>query len=252
VRVGLDAQLLVVERGTGEYRFRHALIGEVVHGDPLAPQRTRFHRRVAEALGGQPAEVLTRADRAGELAFHVDRAGDQAAAFLALLAAADAARQVAPGAALRHRQRALELWGHAAGASRADRRWQAAELASEVVGNERGVELAGSAFEVGQPPQGEPRVHERLDRYLWGAGQFIGVALCREAFSVAPTARAPMAFLVSPGFGRSQPPRPRRRRAMPLLQRDRSRRPARPAGPGAHHRRVPQRTTTSHRLPATL
>jgi hypothetical protein len=193
VRVGLDAQLLVVERGTGEYRFRHALIGEVVHGDPLAPQRTRFHRRVAEALGGQPAEVLTRADRAGELAFHVDRAGDQAAAFLALLAAADAARQVAPGAALRHRQRALELWdgvGHAAGASRADRRWQAAELASEVVGNERGVELAGAAFEVGQPPQGEPRVHERLDRYLWGAGQFIGVALCREAFSVAPTARA--------------------------------------------------------------
>ena len=54
--------------------------------------------------------MLTRADRASELAFHLDRAGDAGAAFVALLAAADAAESVAPGAAFRHLERALELW----------------------------------------------------------------------------------------------------------------------------------------------
>ena len=108
VRAAVDAHLLVVENEA--YRFRHALIGEVVYADLLPPQRVRLHRRMAEAIGDEPAGVLSRADRASELAFHLDRAGDVRAAFVALLGAADAAESVAPGAAFRHLQRALELW----------------------------------------------------------------------------------------------------------------------------------------------
>ena len=53
---------------------------------------------------------------------------------------------------------------------RGDRLWQAAELASATAGNERAVEVAQEAFQVGPPPQGEAFGHERLGRYLWASG----------------------------------------------------------------------------------
>jgi predicted ATPase len=175
VRTAIDAQLLVVDGVTDAYRFRHALLGEVVYADLLPPQRARLHRRVAEALQDLAAGQLTRADLAGELAFHLDPAGDIEAAYVALLAAADAAETVAPGVALRHLERAFELWdavdASAAGAPRGDRMWQAAELASGTVGNHRAAALARAAFELGPHPRGEAFGHERLGRYLWSSGQ---------------------------------------------------------------------------------
>lgn len=175
VRTAIDAQLLVVDSVTDAYRFRHALLGEVVYADLLPPQRFRLHRRVAEALQEQSAAQLTRADLAGALAFHLDRAGDSDAAFAALLAAADAAETVAPAVALRHLERAFELWddvdGTAASARRGDRMWQAAELASGTVGNQRAAALARAAFELSTHPRGEASGHERLGRYLWSSGQ---------------------------------------------------------------------------------
>src|SRR5690606_32772639 len=126
-------QLVVVDAVTDAYRFRHALIGEVVYADLLPSQRTRLHRRVADALQQRSTAQLTRADRAGELAFHLDRAGDRDGAFVALLAAADAAETIAPGAAFGHLERAFELWderlAEASGEHRGHRLWQAAELA---------------------------------------------------------------------------------------------------------------------------
>jgi len=175
VRSAMDAQLVVVDRGTDAYRFRHALIGEVVYADLLPSQRTRLHRRVAEVLQRQPPEMLARADRAAELAFHLDRAGDHEGAFTALLAAADAAETIAPGAAFAHLERAFALWDEAGERAehenRGHRLWQAAELASAIAGNERAVEVARSAFAVGPPPQGEAWGHERLGRYLWASGR---------------------------------------------------------------------------------
>jgi predicted ATPase len=171
LRSAVDAQLVVVDPATETYRFRHALIGEVAYGELLPPQRTRLHRRIADALRAQGSADLGRADRAGELAFHLDRAGDVPGAFAASLAAADAAVAVAPGAALTHLERALALWDAAgdasAGESRAERTWQAAELASAAVSNGRAVELARVAFTLGPPPLGEAWGHERLGRYLW-------------------------------------------------------------------------------------
>ena len=175
VRAAMDAQLVVVDPATDAYRFRHALISEVVYADLLPSQRTRLHRRVAEALQQQSTAQLGRADRAGELAFHLDRAGDREGAFVALLAAADAAATIAPGAAFAHLERAFELWDDAGDsatqANRGDRLWQAAELASATAGNEHAVEVAQDAFQVGPPPQGEAFGHERLGRYLWASGR---------------------------------------------------------------------------------
>ena len=128
VRVAVEAQLLVVDRNTDAYRFRHALIGEVVYADLLPSQRNRLHRRVADALCEQPNDVLSRPDRAGELAFHLDRAGDREAAFAALLSAADAAEEIAPATALAHLERSFELWDSVTttlpGEQRSHRLWQ--------------------------------------------------------------------------------------------------------------------------------
>ena len=172
-RTLIDARLLVVDNDA--YRFRHPLLGEVAYADLLPPQRARFHHAVAVALREQSVDVLSRVDRAGELAFHLDRAGDSEGAFIALLAAADAAETVAPGAAFAHLERAFELWDtvgeHAHTQSRSDRLWQAAEVASSTVGNARAVELARAAFEIGPPPLGAAWGHERLGRYLWSSGK---------------------------------------------------------------------------------
>ncbi len=173
VRAAVDAQLVVVDRSTDAYRFRHALIGEVVYDELLPSERRRLHRRIADALQECSTPASIGAD--GELAFHLDRAGDHAAAFVALLAAADASETVAPGAALRLLDRALELWD--AGASlapdehRGHRLWQAAELANGTVDNSRAVELARAATSYGPPPRGAAWGHERLGRYLWATGQ---------------------------------------------------------------------------------
>lgn len=173
VREAVDAGMLVVENDA--YWFRHALISEVVYAELLPPGRTRLHRRIADAmLGGSPG-ALARAVQASELAFHLVRAGDAGAAFTALLSAADAAESVAPGAAFRHLERALELWDvageRAVDERRGGRLWQAAELADGTVGSERAVELAREAFTLGPPPKGVAWGHERLGRYLWMCGR---------------------------------------------------------------------------------
>jgi DNA-binding CsgD family transcriptional regulator len=174
VRPALDAQVLMVDRDVDGYRFRHALIAEVVYDELLPSQRKRLHRRIADAIvrggDGSPSS-----DRKGQLAFQLDRAGDVAGAFTALLAAADAAQDVAPAVALRQLERAFELWDDAgsvsAGEHRCDRLWQAAELATGTAGNERAVEIAREAFRWGLPTHGGAWAHERLGRYLWASGR---------------------------------------------------------------------------------
>lgn len=207
VRAALDSQLLVVDHDT--YRFRHALIGEVVYAEILPPRRVRLHRRMAEAVRMHVTGGIEGGDQAGELAFHLDRAGDAGAAFVALLAAADAAEKAAPGTALGHLERALELWDvvgePAGGVRRSDRLWQAAEIASATTGSERAVELARAGFELGPPPQGEAWGHERLGRYLWSSGR---LDESRREYERAAAALGdhdgPQAALVFAGLGQAE------------------------------------------------
>ena len=174
VRAGIDAHLVVVDPVTDAYRFRHPLIGEVAYARALPTERRRLHRSVAEALRTEPRFALTAGDVAGELAFHLDRAGDEAAAFDALFDAADAAELVAPATCLAHLARLFDLWDrHASPQQEAElvpRLWQAADLASATGDNLRGVELATRAIELGDPPQGRAFAYERLGRLLWSLG----------------------------------------------------------------------------------
>ena len=171
----LDRRFLVVDPTSEQYVVRHALIGEVVYRQLLPSERARLHQRFADILRAQGTGAGARADRAGELAYHLDRSGDRAAAFTAALAAADAATSVAPAAAYRHLERALELWDLVGDVSaledRARRTWEVAELASSVVSNQRAAEIGGAALSIGPPPQGAAWGHERLGRYLWSSGR---------------------------------------------------------------------------------
>ena len=174
VRAAIDARLLVVDRATDAYQFRHPLIGEVAYNTTLPTERRRLHRAVATALQADPGLALTATDGAGELAFHLDRAGDEAAAFETLFAAADSAELIAPATCLAHLERIFELWERHATPEHqpqlVPRLWQAADLASATGDNERAVALARRALDLGDPPEGRAWAYERLGRFLWSSG----------------------------------------------------------------------------------
>lgn len=173
-RAAIDARVLVVDPATDAFRVRHPLFGEVAYARLLPSERRRLHRAAADALTADPRLALTSTDAAGELAFHLERAGDEQGSFVASLAAADAALAIAPAAALAHLERALALWdrcGPADNTDRIRRLWDAAELASATGDNERAVEHATAASALGEPARGVAWGRERLGRYLWGGGR---------------------------------------------------------------------------------
>ena len=174
VRAAVDARLLIVDPATDAYRVRHPLIGEVAYHAALPTERRRLHRAVAAALRQEPRFGLTSTDGAGELAFHLDRGGDEAGAFEALFAAADSAERIAPATCLAHLERIFELWDRYAGPEHrpqlVPRLWQAADLASATGDNERAVALARRALGLGDPPEGRAWAWERLARFLWSSG----------------------------------------------------------------------------------
>ena len=159
VRAAMDAQLVVVDPATDGYRFRHALIGEVVYADLLPSRR---YPAPSPGRRSSPAAVRPRSSAGptgpGSLPSISTTPATTKARSSRLLAAADAAATVAPGAAFAHLERAFELWDvagdSAAQANRGHRLWQAAELGSATAGNQHAVEVARAAFKVGPPATG--------------------------------------------------------------------------------------------------
>jgi DNA-binding CsgD family transcriptional regulator/tetratricopeptide (TPR) repeat protein len=188
VRASIEAGLLVVDTATDAYRVRHPLIGEVAYNAALPTERRRLHRTVANALKVHPRFALTTTDGAGELAFHLDRGGDEAAAFEALFAAADSAERIAPATCLAHLERIFELWERNATREHqpqlVPRLWQAADLATAAGHNDRALALARRALELGDPPEGRAWAYERLGRFLWSSGSMEESA---EAYAHAAT-----------------------------------------------------------------
>ncbi|MDA2815041.1 AAA family ATPase [Nocardiopsis sp. RSe5-2] len=114
VRAAVDANALV-PRGDA-YAFRHALLSEAVHEDLLPAERTRLHRRYADAL--EAGVEGLESDRAAMLlAHHAYAAHDLPRALEGAWRAAGAAHR---GAALPERvsllERVLELWEQVPGA----------------------------------------------------------------------------------------------------------------------------------------
>src|SRR6266540_3219643 len=107
LREVIAGQVLVADPVTESYRFRHALLQEVVYNDLLPGERGRLHATYARLLASP--EV---GGPAAELAYHYLASHDLPGALAALLrAASDATSLSAPAEAFKHLDRAIELSG---------------------------------------------------------------------------------------------------------------------------------------------
>jgi tetratricopeptide (TPR) repeat protein len=134
LRQAVAHQLLVARAGEGGYRFRHALLWEVVDAGLLPGERARLHAGYAHALAKQPELAGDSPAVAAELAAHWDAAGELVRALPARVQAGLAAERARAFAeAARHYQRALQLWervadpGRPAGLDRVELLARAAE-----------------------------------------------------------------------------------------------------------------------------
>jgi DNA-binding NarL/FixJ family response regulator len=149
LRQVVDHGILLAERETGSFRFRHALLAEAVYATILPGEREELHARLAGELARNGMAG------AAELAPHWAAAGRPAEALAASVAAARQAEAVSGLAeAHTHLERALALWPavpDAAGLARLDLAglcaWTAG-LASHVGAATRAVELTRRAIEL--------------------------------------------------------------------------------------------------------
>lgn len=149
LREAVEASLIVPD-GTG-YAFRHALVREVLIDDLLPGERTRLHRSYATILEDRP-ELLTEPLRTVALAHHWYAARDNEQA---LRWSVRAARKQQHGfsEALRHYERALELWEAVP---------DAAEVAGAIVGLLD--EATTAAANAGDPERSLALLDEALGR----------------------------------------------------------------------------------------
>ncbi len=107
----VENHLLVVDPSGHGYSFRHALTRDAVYDDMLPGERVRLHAAYGTALAADAGLAGDEAALPAALAYHWYAALDLPRA---LTAAIDAARQAmtsyAAAAALRHLERALQIW----------------------------------------------------------------------------------------------------------------------------------------------
>jgi ATP/maltotriose-dependent transcriptional regulator MalT len=179
------AHQVLVTSADGMYGFRHALVGEAVHGDLLPGEDTALHARIAAALTERPELLgdVPEATVAAELACHLQAAHDLSGALGASVRAGLAAKRVyAYQEAGRQFERALELWARVpdaeerAGMDRAEVLRHAATCAIARGESSRGVALIREAL-ASLDEQAEPvraaAFYLRLGAYLrqGGAGR---------------------------------------------------------------------------------
>jgi len=110
LREAAEAHLLEADE-QDRYRFRHALLREVVHDDLLPGEHAELHLALARVLERRVAEHPGDPYLSSALAHHYLSAGDQPAALAAAVSAAKAAESVrAHGEAAQLLERALGIW----------------------------------------------------------------------------------------------------------------------------------------------
>jgi ATP/maltotriose-dependent transcriptional regulator MalT len=180
VRAGLREAMathIVAAGDDGFYRFRHALLREVVHDDLLPGEHSELHIALAQALERRAEEQGPGAFITAGIAHHYQAAGDQSSALVASVKAADAADAVhAHGEAAALLERAIELWDRVPDAealSGTDRVELLAWAAAEHRGNgdfARAETLAKHGLELldeGAEPYRAARLLELLSRAQW-------------------------------------------------------------------------------------
>lgn len=170
--------LLVPDRGLQSYEFRHALIRETIYMDLLPGERTSLHETFARVLQEGPRLSGSDAGRAAELAYHFYEARLFEPALAASVVAGDAAEQTyAFSEALKHYERAIELWTRIeeepSDRTHLDLMRRAAENAYMFGRYQRAASHIRRAMEQVDPaedPETAALLYERLGRYLWTHG----------------------------------------------------------------------------------
>jgi DNA-binding CsgD family transcriptional regulator len=174
LRRAVEHGVLVADRASGSFRFRHALLAEAIYSTILPGECEELHARLAEELARSGAAT------AAELAPHWAAGGRSAEALSASVAAAREAEAVfGLSEARAHLERALTLWDSVpdapdlVGLSLDEICTWTAELASQTGGASRAVELTRRAIElVGETNRLHAALlHERLGRYLFESGR---------------------------------------------------------------------------------
>ena len=154
LREAVDAGVLAPVTRGGAYEFRHALLREAAYAELLPGEREPLHAALARELDAQPELVGSSATLAAELAYHWWSAGELGLALSASVRAGKQAEAVyAHPEALRHFQRALELWERVPpsvpdGFDRVDLTISASEAANASGEHELAIALADRAVEL--------------------------------------------------------------------------------------------------------
>jgi DNA-binding CsgD family transcriptional regulator/tetratricopeptide (TPR) repeat protein len=118
LREAVEHHLLVVDRTGRGFGFRHELTRDALYDDMLPGERVRLHAAYGEALAADPALLGDDGGVAATLAHHWYAALDLPRA---LTASVQAGRQAVagftPAEALRHLERALQIWPRVADAT---------------------------------------------------------------------------------------------------------------------------------------
>jgi DNA-binding CsgD family transcriptional regulator/tetratricopeptide (TPR) repeat protein len=201
IREAVARHVLEVDDGAGTYRLRHALLTEVVYADLLPVERRRLHAAVAgwlaEEVAGEGAGARGRRGTAAELAHHWFAADNLPESLRASVEAAEAATAVhAHADALRHLQRAIELWARVAdpaeltGIDRASLFDRAALAADRDGRGSLAVEFARAmlaSIDESTEPILAGVMRSKLAFYLWTTGQTqASVAEYRAAVELVP------------------------------------------------------------------
>jgi DNA-binding GntR family transcriptional regulator len=110
LRQAVDHQVLVADKSSGSFRFRHALFAEAVYETLLPGEREELHARLAGALAQHPALAASRAIAAERAQHWVAARRPMEALEASLQAARDAQAVSGLSEALRHLERVLDLW----------------------------------------------------------------------------------------------------------------------------------------------
>lgn len=178
LREAIDRQVLELDRSSGTFWFRHALLREVAERRLLPGERRALHERCATTLAARPDLANgSPAGAASELAHHWDAAGNADEAYLAAITAARAAELVAAHAqALVHYERALYLEASASEAVRTDRvdlLRRTADVADFAYQTERAIAHVTEALSLvdeAADPTSAGLLHGRLGYLRWASG----------------------------------------------------------------------------------
>jgi DNA-binding CsgD family transcriptional regulator/tetratricopeptide (TPR) repeat protein len=169
LRETVDNHLLVVDPTGSGYQFRHALTRDAVYEDMLPGERAELHAAYAGALSHDPGLAADEAALPAMLAYHWYAALDLPQALPAAIDAATRAASYAPAEALRHLERALEVWPKVADAQQRTGldRTEVCRLAADAAYRSGALDRARSllASMVAELPSGKDP--ERLALLLW-------------------------------------------------------------------------------------